>query len=270
MSSASGSAVRLREEQDVVWALIDRPSARNAIDFEVLAGLEAMVRRVRETQAKVLVLRGAGGTFCSGADLELLAELIDDPSATRSFMARLGAVLEQLEQAPWVTLAVIEGYALAGGCELMLASDIALAATDAKIGDRHAELGLLPAAGGSVRLPRTIPPMLARYLLLTGEMISGASAAEIGLVSIAVGPAELDAELDRLLRRLCDRERATIAGIKQMLAADRASLAPRLRAELSLFLSHLRDAPDARAGLHSFNSRRRAKPTDQRGVGRGA
>jgi enoyl-CoA hydratase/carnithine racemase len=255
-AGAGAGAVRLSVEGELLRALIDRPQARNAIDLEVVAGLEAMVETAREAQVKAVVLRGAGGTFCSGADLHEVRALIDDPTGLRSFMSRLGTVLEQLKRAPWVNVAVVEGYAVAGGCELLLACDIVVSADDALIGDRHVEYGLVPAGGGSVRLPRTVPALCARYLLLTGEMISGTEAAAKGLATIAVAPQGLDEEVDRIVARLCSRGRATLQTVKAMLVGEPdADEAARLRHEIDLFLAHVAGAPDVRIGLDAFRDR---------------
>lgn len=252
---SSKPAVALEVDGDVLRASIDRPQTRNAIDLEVLAGLERMLDAAQQAGVKVLVLRGAGGTFCSGANLAALPGLIDDPSEMRAFVERLGRVLTRLERAPWVNLAVIEGYAVAGGCELLLACDIVLASTEARIGDRHVEYGLVPGGGSSVRLPRTVSPLLARYLLFTGELISGAQAAESGLATLAVAPASLEQELERILARLRSRGLETLRAVKAMLADERAAeMEPRLQRELDLFLEHL-CGPDAQAGLAAFRAR---------------
>lgn len=250
-------AVRLDVDGEVLRATIDRPRTRNAISVEVIAGLEAMVEVAREEGVKVVVLRGADGTFCSGADLRELRALIHDPAGLRAFMTRLGTVLSQLERAPWVNVAVVEGHAVAGGCELLLACDVVVAAEDARIGDRHVEYGLVPAGGGSVRLPRAIPALHARYLLLTGETISGTEAAARGLATIAVAPAQLDAELERILARLRSRGRATLRTVKAMLddPASAAGAGAALDREIDLFLAHVATAPDVRIGLDAFHDR---------------
>jgi enoyl-CoA hydratase/carnithine racemase len=227
----------------------------NAIDLESIGALEAMLDTAREREIKVLVLRGAGGTFCSGADLHELRDLLDDPHALETFMSRLGGVFDQLERGPWASVAVVEGFALAGGCELMLACDIVIADTDAKIGDRHAELGLAPAAGGSVRLPRAIPRAVAHHLILTAAVISGAEAAVKGLVSTAVPAAGLDHEVHRVVGRLRGRGRGTLTTIKAMLNERSEEHAAPLRRELELFLAHMSTSPEPRAGLDAFNTR---------------
>jgi enoyl-CoA hydratase/carnithine racemase len=244
-------------DADVVWAWLDRPERRNAINLEVVAGLEAAAKLAVSTEAKVLVVRGAGGTFSSGADLDLLADIADDEGTLRAFMKRLGRVLDTLEEGPFVSLAVIEGYALAGGCELLLATDISIASTDARIGDRHAEYGLVPAAGGSVRLSEQLPKPLAGYLLLTGDVIDGRRAAEIGLVSVAVAAAELDEAVMGLVDRLRTRSADSLRAVKQLVIQRRVpGRTAALASELEVFLSHVRDSADAREGFEAFRARR--------------
>jgi enoyl-CoA hydratase/carnithine racemase len=156
--------VVLVEDGPVLRATIDRPQARNAISPSVTEGLEAAVRRARESGAKVLVLRGSGGNFCAGADLAFVLPTIDQPNAMDAdgpfgeFIQRLNDVLLEIEAAPFVSVAVVEGFALAGGCELLLACDVVVADEAARIGDRHLELGLLPGGGGSVRLHKALTP----------------------------------------------------------------------------------------------------------------
>lgn len=239
----------------MLWALLDRPEVRNAIDSNVLANLEGLVTIARAEQVNVVVIRGAGGTFCSGADLRELRRLADDPPALETFMGRLGAILEDLERAPWVTIAVVEGHAVAGGLELLLAADLVVASTDARMGDAHVNLGLVPAAGSSVRLPRAVAPAFARYLLLTGETLSGAEAADMGLIAAAVEPGALDDEVARIVDRVSSRRRATLRTVKAMLA-EKAPGPSRLRHELELFLDHVASAPDARDGIGAFLSQR--------------
>lgn len=245
--------VRVRADGDVLEATIDRPQTRNAIDLEVVAGLERVVEIATERAVKVVVFKGAAGTFSSGADLLYLRSILDDDAAVRAFMTRLGEVLRALESAPWVNLAQVEGYALAGGCELLLACDVVVAAEDAQIGDRHVEYGLVPAAGGSVKLAAATSPLFAHYLLLTGAILSGADAARWGLASVAVAPQCLTEEVGRIVERLRSRGHGTLRSIKEMLNDGRRPvLDARFQRELELFVSHLDRSDDARIGLSAF------------------
>ena len=236
--------------------LVDRAGARNALSPAVLAGLDAALDTALARGASVLVLRGAGGTLSAGADLPHLRTLLDDPAAVEAYITAIGAVLDRIEAAPVVSVAVVAGYALAGGCELVLACDLAVAADDARIGDRHLEYGLLPGAGGSVRLPRALPGPLARRLLYTGEIVDGATAAAWGLVSHSAPADRLDAEVDALVARLARHSPEALARMKAMYRAGREAPAEQaLVAERRVLLEHLA-GPTVAEGLAAFGQRR--------------
>jgi enoyl-CoA hydratase/carnithine racemase len=251
--------VLISQDGPVVTATIDRPEARNSISPSVVDGLEAAVRRARQVDARVLVLRGSGGTFCAGADLGFVLGTIDQPGAMESggafasVIERLNAVLNEIEAAPFASVAVVDGFALAGGCEILLACDVAVADEAARIGDRHLELGLLPGGGGSVRLYRAVSPARARWLLLSGEMISGREAAEWGLVTRAVPGSELGAAAEAMIARLAGRNGDSLAGAKEMIAAVRdVPVAEGLAAEQRIFLDHMAKNDAVRAALSRF------------------
>jgi enoyl-CoA hydratase/carnithine racemase len=251
--------VVLEVEGPVVRAMIDRPEARNAIGPSVVEGLQAAVRRARDTAARVLVIRGGGGTFCAGADLGFVLSTIDEPGAFHdggafaALIAQLNAVLEDIEAAPFASVAVVDGFALAGGCEILLACDVVVAEEAARIGDRHLELGLLPGGGGSVRLYKALSPARARWLLLSGEMISGREAAEWGLVTRAVPRRELEAVAEAMITRLATRSADALAGAKEMIAAVRdVSVPDGLAAERRIFYDHMAKSEDVRRALGRF------------------
>ena len=259
MSGQRVGDVVLVEDGPVLRATIDRPEARNAISPTVVDGLEAAVRRAVEIEARVLVIRGAGGTFCAGADLAFVLSTIDQPGALEeggaftSVIRRLADVLDEMEVAPFATVAVVDGFALAGGCEILLACDVVVADEAARIGDRHLELGLLPGGGGSVRLHKALTPARSRWLLLSGEMISGREAAEWGLVTRAVPRRELDEVAEAMIARLASRSGDALAGAKAMIGAVRdIPVSEGIDAERRIFLGHMAKSDDLRAALARF------------------
>jgi enoyl-CoA hydratase len=243
----------------VVHAVLDRPEAHNPLGPAMLDGLAAAVEATRTHDAAALVVRGAGGTLSAGADLRHVQALGGDPAGMQSYLERIGAVLDAVEAADAVTIAVVgpRSYALAGGCELLLACDLAVVAADAGIGDRHLQYGLLPGAGGSVRLPRALPPALARRLLVTGEIVDGATAHAWGLVSHVAAPDELEATVDALVARLA---RHSVPALHAMTRLARASVPPAdpaaLAAERDLTVEHLTGSATVREGLDAFTSGR--------------
>lgn len=259
MSTERVGDVVLVEDGPVLRATIDRPEARNAINPAVADGLAAAVQRARATGARVLVLRGSAGTFCAGADLGFVLSTIDQPGALAgdgpfgALIGRLNDVLLELETAPFASVAVVEGFALAGGCELLLACDVVVADEAARIGDRHLELGLLPGGGGSVRLHKALTPARSRWLLLSGEMISGREAAEWGLVTRAVPAERLDEIAEAMIIRLASRSADAISGMKEMIAAVRdVPVRQGVSAERRIFLDHMATSEDVRLALGRF------------------
>jgi enoyl-CoA hydratase len=165
----------------------------------------------------------------------------------------LNDVLLEIEAAPFASVAVVDGFAVAGGCELLLACDVVVAAEDARIGDRHLELGLLPGAGGSVRLHKALTPARSRWLLLSGELISGREAADWGLVTRSVPPDQLDEVAEAMIARLASRSASALAGMKELIGAVRDIPVPEgVDAERRIFLDHMAKSDDLRAALARF------------------
>ncbi|MEV6896696.1 enoyl-CoA hydratase-related protein [Amycolatopsis sp. NPDC051372] len=253
MSSGS-EAVRFSADGPVGRITIDQEATRNALSPEVIAGLDKAITAAGE--CSVVVVRGRGGTLSAGAELKFLRSVLDDPAAVREYITSIGVTLDRLESAPFVSVCVIDGYAVAGGCEIMLACDLAVVSETAQIGDRHLEYGLLPGAGGSVRLTHAVAPAIARRLLYTGEIVDGATAAGFGLVSSAVPAAELDDAVDALVARLARHAPDALRGMKRLhrkALADEPAAA--ITAERETLLAHLAGA-SAREGLAAFAERR--------------
>jgi enoyl-CoA hydratase len=239
------------------WVLINRPAARNALSPDVIDGLSAAIAAASAADCSVMVVRGAGGTLSAGADLKYLRAIRHDAAELRAYITSIGAMANEIANAAFITVCVVEEYALAGGCEILLACDLAVVSETARIGDRHLQYGLLPGAGGSVRLARALPPALARRLLFTGEMIDGAAAARAGLVSHAVPGGQVDAETKALAERLTGLSRSALLGMKRLYsAAVSAEFSAAIEDERETLLRRLATDPDAAEGLAAFAERR--------------
>ena len=259
--------VRIETRDGVTRAWLDRPEARNALSPAMVEGLQGALDEAHAQRSRLLVLRGSGGTFCAGADLAHVLSLLGDRAGMDAYLDRINAFVDGLEEAPFATLALVEGFALAGGCEILLACDISLAAADARIGDRHLELGLLPGAGGSVRLARALTAARCGYLLLSGEMIDGRQAADWGLVSYAVPSEALDEVAEPLIERLGSRSGDALAGAKQLLRAAReGDFRSALEQERQVFLELFENSPDTSEGLRAFARKRTPRFGPRRGA----
>ena len=161
----SDEATVLTEEADGVLVItINRPEAKNAVNLAVAQGVAAALERLdSDDSLRVGVLTGAGGTFCAGMDLKAFVSGEFPHIDGRGF----GGMTERSADKPLI--AAVEGYALAGGCELAIACDLIIAADNAKFGIPEVKRGLVAAAGGLVRLPSQIPYRVAMELALTGE-----------------------------------------------------------------------------------------------------
>ena len=156
---------------------LNRPGALNSLNFPLLEEFEQALDRVREDKAvKVVVISGAGRAFCTGADLKSVIQLFDEWPRYVAYLYRITDVFRKVEDLPLPTIARVHGYALAGGLELILCCDMAVASERAQIGDQHANVGLIAGGGGIPRLVRRIGKQSALHLLYTGARVSGVEA----------------------------------------------------------------------------------------------
>ncbi|MEV6108338.1 crotonase/enoyl-CoA hydratase family protein [Streptomyces sp. NPDC051940] len=171
-------AVLTEYADGVAVITINRPEARNALNAEVAQGVAAALDELESRDDLVVgIITGAGGSFCAGMDLKAFLKG-ESPSLP-------GRGLVGLTQAPpsKPMIAAVEGYALAGGCEIALACDLVVAADTARFGIPEVKRGLVAAAGGLLRLPKRIPYQIAMEIALTGEFLNADRAHALGLVN---------------------------------------------------------------------------------------
>src|SRR5438270_11568683 len=198
----------------VGWLTLNRPEAMNAITVGLARELEAGLRRLAD-EAAVIVIRGAGGNFSAGGDVGEVDRLrAEGPAALAELFETFGRALALIAGLDLPVVAAVEGYAMAGGFELMQACDIAVVADDAVIADTHLKFGQVPGGGGSQRLPRLVGRQRAAAHILTGDRLSGADALAWGLAYQAVPAAVLEAAARRLAQRLASRSPEALARAK--------------------------------------------------------
>ena len=208
-----GDAVSYELEDGVVWLVIDRPEARNAINRAVSDGLWAGFRRFEEDPgAAVLVLTGTGEAFCAGADLKEMAALgLTVPP--RDLAPNLGQNIQVTKP----VIAAVNGPAFGGGFLLAQMCDLCVAGTSARFAITEARWGR--GAPWAAPLPWLVPPRVAMELLLTGEPIDAHRAHEVGLVNRVVPDPELRSEAGRLARRIAGNAPLSVRAAKAMVHA---------------------------------------------------
>lgn len=242
----------LTEARDgVLIVTLNRPEAKNAANRALAEGVAAAMDRLDgEAELRVGILTGAGGTFCSGMDLKafLTGEL--PTVAGRGF----AGLTESPPKKPLI--AAVNGYALAGGFEIVLACDLVVANKDAKFGIPEAKRGLVAAAGGLVRLPRQINPRLAMELALTGEFISAGRAYEIGLINRVTEGDALDGALE-LAAAITANGPLAVAVSKQVMIEQEGWPIDELYKRQNAIAMPVFGSNDAREGAAAFAQKRK-------------
>jgi enoyl-CoA hydratase len=242
----------LVERRDAVLVLtLNRPEVRNAIDTETAWAMSAALDGL-DTDASLFaaVITGAGGTFCAGMDLKAFLDGEKPSVGARGF----AGIVEQPPTKP--VIAAVEGTALAGGFEIVLACDLVVAAEDARFGLPETKRGLVAAGGGLMRLARRAPFHLAMEWALTGEFISADEAARAGLINRLVARgAALDAALD-LAAAIARNGPLAVAATKRILIESRDWPAAEEFARQRAISVPVRESADAREGALAFKERR--------------
>lgn len=248
----SESPVLTRVEGNVAHVTLNRPQARNAVTIDLAVALRNALSDAA-VYADVIVIRGAGGHFCAGGDFHEVARLrAQGREALRPLFETFIGACELIAELPVPVVAVVEGVAMAGGFELIQASDVAIVRDDAVLADNHANFGMIPGGGGSQRLPRIVGQQRALGHILTGDRISGAEAAAWGLVYRSVPPAAFEQSVAALVGNLAGKERAALSRIKHLVRTGlRESLRDGLAMEMQSTLDHLA-GEQAGAGIARF------------------
>ncbi|PKB63938.1 MAG: hypothetical protein BZY80_04615 [SAR202 cluster bacterium Io17-Chloro-G2] len=250
--------IKLDKENGVAAIRLNRPDAMNALNPDLITELSDALTVVGEDQGiKALVLRGEGRAFCAGADLIYFETVFAQPMLIPPFLRQMNDCLMQIESLPVPVIAVVQGFALAGGLELMMACDMALVAEDARIGDQHVNFGLMPGGGSTQRLPRRVGMQRAMELLTTGRWLSGPEAVEWGLALRAVPVEDLDRELETLLAPLRIKSRPGLGWIKSVaLRGQDLSLRDGITLETMAFAQYVATSSHPTEGIQAFKEKR--------------
>jgi methylglutaconyl-CoA hydratase len=245
----------------VLTLTLDRAEKRNALSAELVSALVvALDEAAADDRVRSIVLAAAGPAFSAGADLDALRAM--QSASTEENLAdseRLAGLFDRIYRHPKPIIAKVAGPAVAGGCGLAAACDIAIASTDARFGLTEVRLGFVPAIV-SVILRRRLGDAALRELALRGHLIRADEAARIGLITRAVPPELLDVEVDALAREMAAETSATAVALTKRLLADLPGMG---FAEGLSYASRLnalaRTTDDCKAGVAAFLERGRGE-----------
>lgn len=213
--AAEAPAVLTERDGHVLVITLNRPQARNAVNGELTLGLgTALAEADADVEIRAVVLTGAGDrSFCAGADLKAISrgESLNPPGTEAWGFA--GMVQHPISKP---VIAAVNGNALGGGTELVLASDLAVAADTANFGLPEVKRGLIAAAGGVIRLPAQLPQKVAMHLILTGDPIDAATAKQWGLVNEVVPAADVRAAAVALAQKIAENAPLSVQASKQV------------------------------------------------------
>lgn len=241
------------------WITLNRPDAMNALSPGLVADLTAATAAAGADEAvRAVVITGSGRAFCAGADLKFVNRVLAQgvtPEMTE-YLEQIMRAFNGLEALPKPVIAAVNGLALAGGLELVLACDLVIAVETARLGDAHANFGLIPGGGGSIRLPRRIGATRAKYLLYTGEFVEARELIHSGLVNKVVPEGGLEQAVDELVATMANKSPLSLSHMKRLVNEGwHMPMEAALRMELDAFAEHGRSR-DLREGLAAFNEKR--------------
>lgn len=235
----------------VAVVTINRPAARNAVNGAVAAGMAAALDDLEgRPDVQVIVLTGAGGTFCAGMDLKGFLAGEDPAAGGRGF----AGIVERPPAKP--VIAAVEGYALAGGFEVALSCDLIVASEEAAFGLPEVTRGLVAAAGGLLRLPRRIPYHLAMEVALTGDHIPAPQLHRAGLINRLVPAGQALATATELARRLSQNAPLALAATKRVVVESADWPADEQFARQSELTAPVFGSADAIEGAAAFAEKR--------------
>lgn len=248
--------IMVEKKNGIATITMNRPQALNALDTQTL---EELTRAVQEVETDhgihVVILTGTDKAFIAGADIKQMQSM--NPLEAKQFATRGHQLLQQIEHSRLPYIAAVNGYALGGGCEVMMACDLIIASTTAKIGQPEINLGIHPGFGGTQRLPRLVGVLKAKELLLTGEPIDAAEAARIRLVNKVVEPEQLMEETEKIAQKIVSKSQVQTDFIKKLVnTGTNMDLRSACDLEIALFSTSF-STQDQKEGMHAFLAKKK-------------
>ncbi|MBT6828182.1 MAG: enoyl-CoA hydratase/isomerase family protein [Rhodospirillaceae bacterium] len=249
------------ERQDrILNVTINRPDVLNAVNAKMHSELARLFYDVAaDEEADIIVLTGAGRAFCAGGDLDWLQAAADDPALFTPIAVEAKQIIFGLLDCEKPIICRLNGDAIGLGATMALFCDIIIASETARIGDLHVNVGLVAGDGGAIIWPQLIGYPRAKEFLMTGKIIDGREAAELGLINHAVPPEELDARTEEIVRWLDSGATMAVRLTKAAVNVGLKQLAHGMMDASIAYETLTNTMPDHQEGLAAFRERRKPK-----------
>ena len=248
--------ILVEKKESIGVIKINRPNNLNALNKDTILELTKAVEELEKDKSiKVVILTGEGKAFIAGADIRQMKDM--NPSEAKKFAEMGHKLLMNIENSRLPFIAAVNGYALGGGCEVMMACDICIASSSAKIGQPEINLGIHPGFGGTQRLPRLVGRMKAKELLLTGDNIDANEAHRIGLVNMVVPDDKIMEETEKIASKIAGKSTVQTAFIKTLVNKGmEVDLNKACALEISYFSKSFQ-TEDQKEGMTAFLEKRK-------------
>jgi enoyl-CoA hydratase len=246
----------VEKKENIGIIKINRPNNLNALNMDTILELTNCVEELeKDKNIKVVILTGEGKAFIAGADIKQMKDM--NPSEARKFGEMGHKLTMNIEKSRLPFIAAVNGFALGGGCEVMMACDIAIACASAKIGQPEINLGIHPGFGGTQRLPRLVGRMKAKEILLTGDNIDANEAHRIGLVNMVVADDKLMEVAEKIAGKIATKSTVQTAFIKTLVNKGMdVDLNKACTLEISYFSKSF-ETDDQKEGMNAFLEKRK-------------
>lgn len=239
---------------------LNRPEARNPLDWDTVRKLGAVFDELAEDEdVRVVAVTGKGAAFSAGGDMRKYQELFADRHEMRAFLEDLHRVFMRIPEYPKPYIALVNGVSIAGGTELLLFCDFAIAGESARIGDAHQLFGQMGGGGVLTMLPRVVGPMRARELVFSGRLLTPEEAVDWGLAAKVVADDQLIDEAIAFATDVARRSPLAIANAKSVMNSsysEGTGIPAGIRLERAVAIHYTNTSEDAVEGLHAFVEKR--------------
>ena len=235
----------------VAYIAFDTPERMNSITETRLSDLEQILDAVEgDPSLCALTFTGRGKAFCVGLDLDLLRRAFEDIGYFERVVRRLNEIILRIEALEIPSVASVNGFARAGGFEIALGCDLMLISETAKIGDNHTQVGVMPGAGSTQRLPERIGMQKAKHLIWSANWLVGQEAVDCGLALRAAPADKLEAATEEILNELRSKPAPVLRAVKRaILKGENLPMRERIEAEIETFVAYMGGEPHAREGF---------------------